>query len=280
MSSLKTYALIGCPLGHSLSPVIHKELFSIMNINGEYELIEIQPDNLSASFSELKKLGGFNVTIPHKSSIIPMLDSLSEKAELFGAVNTVEIKDGKAIGHNTDCIGFLRALESADIELKGKVLICGCGGVSRMFAFESALKGCDITFAIREKSLEKCKTLKKELKDKLGAESKIVFLDNPGEGYDLIINGTPSGMYPNVNDCPLPKKTVETSRAVFDSIYNPYETVLLRYAREAKIKYRNGLSMLVWQAAAAQEIWNGVRFSESDIESVLKLIQYDVFSRT
>ena len=269
MSSEKNFALIGYPLGHSMSPEIHNELFKAMNINGGYELVQISPERLEDSFAELKKLGGFNVTIPHKTNIIPFLDELSENAKLFGAVNTVEIKDGKVKGHNTDCIGFLRALEGAGIDLKGRVLICGCGGVSRMFAFESALAGCEITFAIRESSLEKCKTLCGELKDKLGADSKIVFLDNAGEDYDLIINGTPLGMFPNAENCPLEKKTVESSKAVFDSIYNPAETVLLRYAKEAGIKYQNGLSMLVWQAAAAQEIWNGVKFEKEEIDLII-----------
>ena len=261
----KDFALIGYPLGHSLSPQIHSELFKSADINADYKLIEIKPEKLNSSFEELKKLGGFNVTIPHKTNIIPLLDELSDKARLFGAVNTVEFKDGRAIGHNTDCIGFLRALESAGIELSGNVLICGCGGVSRMFAFESALKGCNITFGVRESSLEKCKKLCAELEEKLGAKSNIVFLDNAGEGYDLIINGTPVGMFPKVESCPLERKTVESSKAVFDSIYNPNETVLLSYARQAGIKYQNGLSMLVWQAVAAEEIWNGVRFESEEI---------------
>ncbi len=273
MNGIKSFALIGFPLGHSLSGIIHKELFSVSGINGEYELIEISREELNDSFEQLKKLGGFNVTIPHKSNIIPLLDGLSRKAELFGAVNTVDMKNGKAIGHNTDCIGFLRALEAADIELKGRVLICGCGGVSRMFAFESALAGCDITFAIRESSIKKCEVLCSELKEKLGAQSRIVFLDNAGENYDLIINGTPSGMFPNVDDCPLKKETIQTSKAVFDSIYNPYETVLIRYAKEAKIKYQNGLSMLVWQAAAAEEIWNVVKFNAEDINKIIEKLR-------
>ena len=268
----KDFALIGYPLGHSLSPQIHSELFKAAAINADYKLIEIEPERLKASFEELKKLGGFNVTIPHKTNIIPHLDELSDKARLFSAVNTVEFREGRAIGHNTDCIGFLRALESAGIELCGRVLICGCGGVSRMFAFESALKGCDITFAIRESSLEKCKKLCAELEEKLGAKSNIVFLDNAGGGYDLIINGTPVGMFPKVENCPLGEQTVKSSKAVFDSIYNPDETVLLRYAREAGIKHRNGLSMLVWQAAAAEEIWNGVRFNEAEIEKITETI--------
>lgn len=270
MSSKKNFALIGYPLGHSLSPLIHTQLFKTAEIEGEYSLIEIVPERLQNSVDDLKKLSGFNVTIPHKTNIIPFLDELSEKAKLFGAVNTVDIKDGRLIGHNTDCTGFLRALSGAKIELSGRVLICGCGGVSRMFAFESALAGCDITFAIRQESMAKCERLCLELEEKLSSKSRIVTLDNAGEGYDLIINGTPVGMFPNAGVSPLNEKTVASSKAVFDSIYNPEETLLLSYAREADLKYQNGLSMLVWQAAAAQEIWNNVKFGEAEINGVIE----------
>ena len=273
MSSNKSFALIGNPLGHSLSPIIHSELFKIAGFNSSYELMEIEPGSLESYISELKTLGGFNVTIPHKTLIIPYLDNLSEKAKLFGAVNTVELKNNTAIGHNTDCIGFLRALKGADIALEGKVLICGCGGVSRMFAFESALAGCDVTFAVREKSFPKCQELCSELNQKLGAKSRIELISEVKGNYDLIINGTPVGMYPNTNASPLSEEVVRSSKAVFDSIYNPEETLLLKYARESGIKYQNGLSMLVWQAAAAQEIWNGVSFNESEVNKIIEKLR-------
>lgn len=138
---MKKFGLTGFPLGHSMSPVIHKALFKINGMDASYELKEVHPDSFSQGVEELKKLNGFNVTIPHKTNIIPFLDGLSERAELFGAVNTVHNKDGVLTGYNTDCFGFLRALEMAGIELKGKVLLCGSGGVSRMFAFESVLAG-------------------------------------------------------------------------------------------------------------------------------------------
>jgi len=273
MNNKNRFALIGYPLGHSLSPAIHAELFKIADKNASYELIEIAPESLEKSADVLKTLGGFNVTIPHKTNIIPLLDELSERAALFGAVNTVDNKNGKLIGYNTDCIGFLRALSGAGVELKGRVLICGCGGVSRMFAFESALAGCDITFGVREKSIYKCRLLCDELKSKTDKDSKIVIIDEINEGYDLIINGTPVGMFPNVDASPLRREVVEKSGAVFDSIYNPGETVLLRYAREAGIKHRNGLPMLVWQAAAAEEIWNGVNFGADEINGVINKLR-------
>ena len=100
---MNNFCLIGYPLGHSMSPIIHKELFKIKNIDASYNLNEIAPENLKNEYKKLKKLDGFNVTIPHKTGIIPMLDGLSQRAQLFGAVNTVKIENGKATGHNTDC---------------------------------------------------------------------------------------------------------------------------------------------------------------------------------
>ena len=269
MNNEKSFALIGYPLGHSLSPVIHSELFKIANLSASYKLLEIEPKSLESKADELKSLQGFNVTIPHKTNIIPFLDELSDQARLFGAVNTVDCKNGRLIGCNADCIGFLRALNAAGIELGGRVLICGCGGVSRMFAFESALAGGEITFAIREGSMQKCKALCSELEEKLGKKSNIVLLSDAGKGYDLIINGTPVGMFPNVDECPLSEETIISSGAVFDAIYNPEETALLKIAKSSGIKHLNGLSMLVWQAAAAEEIWNGVDFSEDEINNIV-----------
>jgi len=192
MRNIKNYALIGYPLGHSMSEIIHKELFKISFVDASYKLTEILPEELSDNFNhKLKKLNGFNVTIPYKINIIPFLDELSDKAKLFGSVNTIYVKEGKTIGYNTDCIGFLRAIEDANINLEGKVLICGSGGVSRMFAFESILAGADVTIAVRDSSLKTANVLKDEIYQKLSKECKVILLSEAEGDYDLIINGTP-----------------------------------------------------------------------------------------
>lgn len=264
------YALIGCPLGHSLSPLIHSELFKISGADADYTLREIEPDELDAAFkNELSRLDGFNVTIPYKIEIIKYLDSLSVKAGLFGSVNTVAVTGEGAKGYNTDCSGFLRSLEAAGIELSGSVLICGCGGVSRMFAFESVIAEADVTLAVRDSSLNKAYALCDEIYEKLGKKCRVITLDKAEGGYDLIINGTPCGMYPNVDSSPLDEGVVKSSGAVFDAVYNPGETLLLKYARDGGLKYLNGLPMLVWQAAVAQEIWTGYKFTAFDIERVI-----------
>lgn len=269
---MKNFALIGYPLGHSLSPVIHRELFKIQGIEADYRLIEIAPELLAEKFEALKSNRGFNVTIPHKVNIIPLLDELNERAALFGAVNTVKVdENGKTKGYNTDCSGFLNALKTANIPLSGKVLLCGSGGVARMFAFEAVLADCDLTIAVRENDVEAAKTIAAEISEKLGKSAKVILLGEAEGSYDLIINATPVGMFPNVDACIIGKDIIEQAGAVFDAVYNPAETQFIRYAKEAGIKYSNGLSMLVWQAAVAEEIWNGSRFTQEDVEPVIEI---------
>lgn len=273
---MKLFGLTGYPLGHSLSPVIHRELFKLCGIDGEYKLYEIAPEKLSTELDCLKNnLCGFNVTIPHKVDVIPFLDELNDRAALFGAVNTVKVGK-KTVGYNTDCIGFIRALEMADIDLSGEVLVCGTGGVARMFAFEAVLADCELTIAAREDDIPVANKIKDEIKEKLGKDAKVIDLREVNKGYHLIINGTPVGMYPNVDACVLPKEIIEKSDAVFDAIYNPEETLFIKYAKEAGIKYSNGLSMLVLQAVAAEEIWNGVTFSADDIRKVIEITKTEL----
>lgn len=273
------FGLIGYPLGHSMSGIIHNELFKVSGISSSYNMIEVEPSDIEEVFNnKLKKLRGFNVTIPHKINIIPFLDELSPRAELFGAVNTVDVREDKIVGHNTDCSGFLRALDMAGIELKGKVLLCGSGGVSRMFAFESILADADLTIAVRKEDIESANTIKKEISQKLGKDCKVILLSEAQGEYDLIINGTPVGMYPNVDACPLDEGVIKSAKAVFDAIYNPEETQFIKYAKEAGLKYSNGLPMLVWQAAVAEEIWNGVKFKNEDIQKIIEITQKELNS--
>lgn len=273
---MKKFCLIGYPLGHSMSPVIHRELFKINNIDASYELKEISPENLRNAFESLKEYDGFNVTIPHKTEIIPCLDKLSDRAELFGAVNTVYVKGENTEGHNTDCYGFLRALDMADITLGGKALVCGSGGVSRMFAFESVLAGADLTIAVRDDDIQSALLIREEIRDRLSKDVQVKRLDEIDGEYDILINGTPVGMFPKTDACVLPKEKVQKCKAVFDAVYNPRETLLIKYAKEAGIKYSNGLPMLVWQAAVAQEIWLGVKFDMNDIKNVLNITEREM----
>ncbi len=273
---MKKFGLIGYPLGHSVSPFIHKELFKINNIDASYELKEIDPEDFQNVKNEMKDFDGFNVTIPHKINIIPFLNGVSQRAELFGAVNTVKNENGVLTGHNTDCYGFLRALESAGIDLDGRVLVCGSGGVSRMFAFEAVIAGASLTMAVRSSDIEAGKQIKSEIAEKLNKDIRLINLDDVDDGFDLIVNGTPVGMFPNTDACVLPKEIIQKSKAVFDAVYNPLKTRFTEYAEQAGMKFSNGLPMLVWQAAVAQEIWFDVKFTPELVSSVIKITEKEL----
>lgn len=273
---MEKFGLIGYPLGHSMSPVIHRELFKINGIDASYELMQIHPDDLSDGIGTLMNFKGFNVTIPHKTQIISFLDKLSDRAELFGSVNTVFNDNGTKIGYNTDCFGFLRAMEMAGIKLGGNVLLCGSGGVSRMFAFESVMAGASLTLAVRDFDIPAAENIAQEIRQKLERDVTVKNLDSIDGDYDILINGTPVGMFPKSDACVLPKEQVQRCSAVFDAVYNPLETLLVSYAKEAGAKYSNGLPMLVWQAAVAQEIWLGVKFTDEQIKSVIDITEREL----
>lgn len=187
----QSFALFGYPLGHTVSPFIHNELFKLNNISAEYSAIELPPDDITEAPQFIKeKLNGCNLTIPHKSSVIPLLDKLESRAELYGAVNTVNNKNGVLTGYNTDCVGFLRAINHAGIELKGRVLVCGAGGASRMMAFESAMADCRVTVAVRAGGKDKGEKLASEIKEKLGKDITVSLYDDLTADFDIVLNGT------------------------------------------------------------------------------------------
>lgn len=265
--SEKNFCLIGHPLGHSISPELHNRLFRLSNMSAAYTLEDISPENFKSRLDFLKTLDGFNVTIPHKQRILPFLDEIDSRARRFGAVNTVKCENGRLRGYNTDADGFLRALKSAAIELRGRVLLCGAGGAARMMACEALESGCSLVVATR--TADNARTCVEDL-GKLfpGADIMATALSGACGEFDLLLNGTPAGMYPNINSCPVSDRVVQKAAAVFDAVYNPGETVLLKKAQANGAKVQGGLPMLVWQAVAAQEIWTGAHFQN---DAVLKI---------
>lgn len=266
-NSEKLYGLIGSPLGHSISPQIHQRLFSLRNINASYKLFPIEREKLEAEISFLNTLDGFNITIPHKRSIIPFLSDISLRAIRCGAVNTVLNKNSRMSGFNTDADGFLRTLSSERIELCGSVLLLGSGGVARMMACCALEKGCILTVADRH--IEKANSLKDDFKKLFSkAEINATELSSVKGSFDLILNGTPVGMFPNTDALPIDIGTIKSSKAVFDAIGNPIETKLVNVARSFGIKAVGGLKMLVLQAVAAHEIWDSSTYTEKEIDDL------------
>ena len=150
--STKHFAVIGHPIGHTMSPFIHAELFRLNRIDADYSVVDIAPETLDTEIPRLlRELDGFNVTIPYKSAVIPFLDSMEGVAKEYGSVNTVRSSDRS--GRTTDPVGFVRALGAAGIELKGRVAVLGAGGVCRVFAGEAARAGCDVTFGVLESDI-------------------------------------------------------------------------------------------------------------------------------
>lgn len=263
------YAVIGHPIGHTMSPFIHKRLFSLSGIDAEYNVYDIPPENLPEKFEEeLKHLNGFNITIPHKQGIIPLINELDPKAKLYGSVNTVFNDNGTFKGYTTDPDGFLMALQSADIPFKGRVVILGCGGVARTMAYEAVLADNDLTLAVRRDDVKIANNLKKELEEIKNTNIKVCLLEELCGEIDVLVNATPVGMFPKTENCPVSDEIIKNSKAVFDAIYNPLETLLVQKAKAFGNKAIGGMSMLVWQAVVAQQNWNNVTFDKKDIEKL------------
>ncbi len=265
------FGLLGHPLGHSMSPFIHQALFALSGRPQPYALHDVAPEDLKTQVPKLLAGQGFNITIPYKVEIIPFLTQLSEKAELYQSVNTVEIKDGRYIGHNTDVDGFLHGIRSLGVELsQGPVLMLGSGGVANMIATEVVLAGSPLTIAVRKEDVKQAAALKERLlKIKPDAEIITCLLDEPNGSYRLLVNATPVGMYPNTQSCPVTPDIIRQAEAVFDLVYNPFETQLVQTAKSLGLPAGGGLSMLVWQAAVAHEIWFGDSFTDQQIQQVI-----------
>lgn len=266
----KKLAVIGHPLGHTMSPFIHTELFKLNGIDAEYSVADIDPKEFDEKIPELlSTLTGFNVTIPYKSAVIPFMNSVEGAAKEYGSVNTVNCSD--KTGRTTDPIGFVRALKAADISLSGKVAILGAGGVCRVFAGEAASADCDITFGVLESDIAAAEMIKEDVaKHHPDVKIKIVKITELSGEFDLLVNATPVGMYPKTEAMPVSAEFIAHCKAVFDAVYNPEDTALLKAAKAVGCKTQGGMPMLVWQAAAAQEIWFNVSFKQTDVEKVIK----------
>lgn len=266
---MKKYALIGHPLGHSMSPLIHYKLFGFSGCEEcVYELTDISPEELSDKLGYLKSLEGFNITIPHKTAVIPMLDGLAESAERYGAVNCVKNDSGRLTGYNTDCDGFLKSVEG--FPLNGKVLLLGCGGAGRMMGIEAALHGAELTIAVRRSSVKKAQLLMAEILAKCEKSTIKITNINEIEGrFDVLLNSTPVGMYPNTDSCPVNDNVIENCDYFFDAVYNPTETILIKKAKALGKTAVGGAAMLVYQAVKAHEIWDGSLYTPEQISAVI-----------
>lgn len=267
------YGLIGHPLGHSMSPLIHKRLFALSGITDySYELIDIAPEELASKEAMLREMRGFNITIPHKTAVIPMTDKLGESALRYNSVNCISNCDGVMTGYNTDCDGFIRSAEL--LPLSGKVLLIGCGGVGRMIAIEAALHGAELTIAVIPQDVKTAQLAMAEILSKCSDACVRICLISEIEGdFDLLINATPVGMFPKVDACPVSDEVIGRCLSFFDVIYNPKETLLMKKARALGRTAVGGAAMLVYQAVKAHELWYGGEFDAEDISAIITEVE-------
>lgn len=260
------YGLIGGKLIHSMSPEIHMELFKILNMDASYELFEIPKGRLEGDFKALKSRGvkGLNITIPYKVDMIKLIDEVAPEAEKIGAVNTICFKNGKTVGYNTDYYGFGRMLQKNGITVSGKsIAVLGAGGAAKaVIQYLTDSNAAEVTLVSRNKA-----KARENFKDVKVIDYKQL---NDMKKGDTIINCTPCGMYPNVDVSPIDSTCISKFSAAVDLIYNPSETVFLKYAKEHGLKTVNGLYMLVGQAMAAEELWNDIAISQEVTDKIFE----------
>ncbi len=258
---MKKFAVIGYPIKHSKSPLLHEAGFNEMGIDASFEAIEVSPDELGDWMrTDFPDYAGIAVTIPHKEKIKDFIDQLTPAAKSIGAVNTLYRKDGLVIGTNTDCFGVLKALQSECPELKNKkALILGAGGASRATIF--ALKQAQSIITCWNRTEKKALKLVDEFE--INTVSSLDAIQS--EDFDIIINTTSVGL--KKWQSPVPANFFSPSNIVFDIVYDPLETKFLSEAEQTGCQTITGDKMLVYQALEQFRIWHGIALEPEIMET-------------
>ena len=264
---MKKYAVIGNPIDHSLSPILHNHWIKENNINAIYDKIKLEENQIKNFINKIRKkeLAGCNVTVPFKKSVIPFLDKLSSEANQTQSVNTIILKDDLLIGHNTDIVGFQKAIESLKYTIKDKrIFILGAGGVTPSIIFALNKMGVsEITISNRTK--EKAEKLKEQFQN--------ISVTEWGKlpDFDVIINTTSLGL--NNETINLDFSNIKDDKLFYDVIYNPSETNFLKEGKKLGNKIDNGKLMFIYQAFEAFKLWHTI---EPQINNeTLKLLKND-----
>ncbi|AOR24488.1 shikimate dehydrogenase [Clostridium taeniosporum] len=246
------YGLLGEKLSHSISPMIHNKIFSLLNIEGAYKIFEVEREDLSKFADSLRvlKIKGCNVTIPYKEDIMKYLDEISLEAKKIKAVNTILLSNNKLYGFNSDYYGFNTILVKNNIEVNGKVaMILGTGGASKA-----------VVTLLLDKGIKKIYLISRTKKSRSISEDERIEYEtyediNDVKG-DILINATPIGMYPNLNNSPVNENIINNFDVLIDLIYNPRETKFLQCGKKLNKKVCGGLDMLIGQGIKSSEIWH------------------------
>ena len=238
------YGIIGFPLGHSFSRAFFTEKFQKEHIDAEYVNFEIPSVHLLPEIVRSNPhLRGLNVTLPYKEAVIPMLDSMSDEAREIGAVNVIQVREGRLKGFNSDIIGFMDSLRPLLKPWRQHALVLGTGGASRAIRVGLERLGLDWAYVSRT-----------------AAEGRLTYsalTPEVMEHYQVIVNCSPVGMFPKVDACPdIPYHLLSSRHLLYDLVYNPEETLFLKRGAQQGATIKNGLEMLHLQALASWEFWN------------------------
>ena len=275
---MKKLFLIGNSLKLSISPFIHNRIISELNIDAVYSNVELSDTEELKEFVEMVRkdedVVGFNITIPYKEDILEFCDEVSEDVRIINAANTVKKEDGKLLAYNTDWIGFKKSLEDMGVDVKHKkILVLGSGGAAKACIYGLYKMGAKEVF-VANRTYEKAQALRQQYKEVI--DLKIIkWSEIENVSYDILINTTPIGMYPDVDISPI--NTLNFSvELVYDMIYNPYKTKLLQLAEINGKRILNGLPMLIYQAIEAERIWFGIEAKKELISLISSLAKVEL----
>ena len=274
--------IIGDPIGHTMSPAMHNAAFKSLGLNYVYVPFKVKSMELRKAIEGIRGLNlrGVNVTIPHKVAVVQLLDKLDPLAERIGAVNTIVNDEGILTGYNTDATGFLQTLHDRNIEpAEKKVLLLGAGGAARAIGHILTREKARVTILNRKQDLSWAEDLAARLSRNYKTEVKALELTaenlkKAGNNAEILVNATSLGMSPEIDSTPVPAELLRADLTVFDVVYNPLQTRLLREAKAVGAQTIDGLEMLVRQGAVSFEIWTGVKPPvEVMREAALSLLQ-------
>jgi len=263
-SKTKKYGIVGYPLGHSLSPMIHNTSFKELNINAVYTPFQVTPDYINILASSMKSLdiSGINVTVPYKQDVISQLDWISQEAKLLNSVNTVKLEDGILQGYSTDYAGFKRKFTEANIDFKNKsILVIGTGGAASAITVGLTIIDDHKSVTIAGRTESKIDSLIDNIISNGGLAEKIILNSDEFKekfsDFDIIIQTTSVGMSPKIENSVLEQDMFNKNQIAYDIVYNPLVTKFLEDAKKSGAKILTGIDMLIYQAAESFKIWTG-----------------------
>lgn len=266
-ASTSLFGLIGNPVAHSLSPLMHNQAFAAAGINAVYLAFSVKDPHAALKSIKALNVKGLSVTLPHKVVVMEYLDEIDQTAAAIGAVNTIAQRNGKLSGYNTDCQGAIDALQTRTTITGKSVAIIGAGGAARAIGYGLTSAAGRLTILNRTRKTG----------EQLAAELQADFLalsDFQANRYDILINTTPVGMHPHTDATPIAKQALTKDMVVMDIVYNPLKTRLLEEAAASGCRTINGLDMFVFQGAHQFELWTGKKAPvEIMRQAVLKALQ-------